>query len=156
MTIESFVLLLAVTTVLRGFAAGFISGLALMDLPVRKRIGLVPHADFVRAQYKGHGVKVYAGATVLGALLTLVITFQAFFQVELTPARWSIVVSLIATALGFVGTSGAFPTMLKLWQASDKNEAQLSKLLDRFAGWHIFGAFWHVIAFIALVVALAN
>jgi hypothetical protein len=34
------------------------------------------------------------------------------------------------------------------------NEILLARLLDRFARWGLFSATWHVVAFVALVVAL--
>ena len=152
---DIFLLTLATTTALRGLGAGIIAGVGLMNLPARRRLGVVPYAQFARAHYKGTGVRVYAGITVFGALLTLVLSIAAFGLGKSPEVTWWIVMSLAATILGFVGTGGAFPIMRRLWQASNDDEALLARLLDRFARWHVFSAFWHVVAFVALVCALA-
>jgi hypothetical protein len=153
MTLDWFLIILAITTLLRGLGAGIISGIILITLPVRKRIGLVPYAGFTRALYKESGVKVYAGITMLGALLTIVLAIWTFSWKESAAVSWLIGISLVATSLGFVGTGRAFPTMRKLWQSSD-DEALVSKLLDHFARWGTFSAAWHIVAFASLVVAL--
>jgi hypothetical protein len=43
--------------------------------------------------------------------------------------------------------------VLSLREATD-DEAEISKIFDRFACWHTFSTVWQVVAFIALVVAL--
>lgn len=151
---DLFLLTLATTTVLRGLGAGIITGVGMMTLPARRRIGLVQYTRFARAHYKGGGVRAYAGITVLGALLTIALSIAAFLLGKPPAVTWCIVVSLLATILGFVGTGGAFPAMRRLWRASDDDEALLASLLDRFARWHVFSAIWHVVAFVALVCAL--
>lgn len=154
MTIDWFLLLLATITVLRGLGAGIIFGVLLITLPVRKRVGVIPYAQFIRALYKESGVKVYAVLTGLGALLTLALAIWTFAQGKPAIVSWSIGASLTATILGFVGTGGAFPTMRTLWEASYNDEALVGNLLDRFARWGTFSAVWHIAAFFALVVAL--
>jgi len=151
---DVFLLTLVTTTVLRGLGAGIITGVELITLPARRRIGLVRYAQFARAHYKGGGVKVYAGITVLGALLTILLSIAAFLLGKPAAQTRCIMVSLMATILGFVGTGGAFPAMQRLWQASDGDEALLADLLDRFARWGVFSAIWHVVAFVMLVAAL--
>jgi hypothetical protein len=80
MTIDWFLILLAAATALRGLGAGIICGVELMTLPVRKRLGLIPYVQFVRALYREPGVKVYAGVTILGALLTSGATVWTFMR----------------------------------------------------------------------------
>lgn len=65
-----FDLLLTTTTFLRGMGAGVIFGMAVITLPVRKRLGTKIYATFIKAHYKENGVKIYAGITVLGLLFT--------------------------------------------------------------------------------------
>lgn len=150
---DAFLVTLAATVVVRGLGAGIITGVGLMTLPTRHRIGLVPYAQFARAHYKGSGVRVYAGITVVGALLTLSLAIAAFALGKPTVVTWCLGTSLAATILGFAGTAGALPAMRKLWQTTDDDEALLARLLDRFARWHVFSAFSHIVAFIALVCA---
>ena len=149
-----FLTLLAITTAIRGLGAGIIYDVALVSLPLRKQIGVIPYTQYARANYSS-GVKTYLPVSVLGALLTIVVTI-GLFTGEFSPiVFWSIIISLIATVIAFVGTSRALPAMLRLRKTTD-DENVLSKILDRFAFWHTFSTVWQVIAFIALVVALAN
>jgi len=149
-----FLVLLAVTTAVRGMGAGIIYDVAMVSLPVRRRIGAVAYASFARANYVD-GVKMYGPVSILGALLTIAVTVAAFVRGEAAIVSWSIAISLIATVIAFMGTSRALPAMLSLRQAPD-DEALLSETLDCFARWHRFSAIWQVVAFLALVVALAR
>ena len=53
-----FLILLAVTTAVRGFGAGLIYDVALISLPVRKQIGAIPYTKFALANFNV-GVKTY-------------------------------------------------------------------------------------------------
>jgi hypothetical protein len=88
------------------------------------------------------------------ALLTAAVTAAAFVRGEPAPVRWSLAASLLATLIAFLGTARALPALLGL-QRVPEDEAALSKILDRFAGWHAFSAVWQLIAFAALLVVLA-
>ncbi len=127
-----FLILLAVTTAVRGLGAGIIYDVALVSLPVRRQIGAIPYARYARANYRGNGVKTYATVSILGALLTIAVTAGAFGGRASAIVSWSIGISLIATVIAFVGTSQALPAMLSLREAPD-DEALLSKILDRIA-----------------------
>ena len=148
-----FLILLAVTTAVRGFGAGLIYDVALISLPVRKQIGAIPYTKFALANFNV-GVKTYLPISILGALLTLVVTADAFMSGEPAIVSWSIATALAATVLAFIGTSRALPSLLSLRQAPD-DEVVLSKILNNFARWHTFSAIWQLISFLALVVALA-
>lgn len=151
---NEFLFLIIVITVLRGLGAGIILGVSLMTLPVRKRLGVIPYSKFIQAHYKEKGVKVYAAITITGLLVTvwaLIVAYQSNRSFEIKSA---IAVSLIATIVGFVGTAGAFPAMIKLWESSnDLTEAQLTLLLNKFGGWSIFSAVFHIVSFISIVFA---
>ena len=149
-----FVALLTTTVVLRGFGAGIICGLALIVFPLRHQIDLTRYADYTRLQYKGNGVKVYVGTTLLGALLTLILSFEAFLLYQSVPVSWWIVVSLAATMLGFVGVGRAFPAMVRLRKTAHEDEVEVVKNLNSFHHWGMFSGAWHLVAFIALTVAL--
>src|SRR5262245_12584290 len=88
MNADRFLLLLATATALRGLGAGTLAGLLLM-LPLRGRIGLVPYAQANRALYKGRGVRAYAAVTILGALLTVVVSQPPRFSTPRVSARLS-------------------------------------------------------------------
>jgi hypothetical protein len=57
--------------------------------------------------------------------------------------------SLCLTGLGFVGTFFSLRAMCGLRSANDKNEPP-GPSINRFAGWHVYGAVGHSAAFIAL------
>jgi hypothetical protein len=149
-----FLILLSVTVAVRGLGAGIIYDVALVSLPVRRQIGVIPYAQYVQATYQGNGVKTYATVSILGALLTITVTISAFIRGDSAIVSWSIIISLIATVIAFIGTSKALPAMLSLREAPN-DEASISKILNRFARWHTFSTMWQVVAFIALVIALA-
>ncbi|HWR47418.1 MAG TPA: hypothetical protein VN327_07380, partial [Pseudonocardiaceae bacterium] len=131
-----------------------ITGL-LMMIPVRRRIGLLPYAQATRALYKGQGVRVYAAVTILGVLLTVVVTVIAFMQGKPVALTSTATISCVASSMGLVGTARNFPIMQKLWVTTDDDETRVASLLAIWERWHIVGAGSHVAAFIALVVALA-
>lgn len=139
---------------LRGLGAGAILGILLTTLPNRGRLGTVPYARLTRELYRGPGVRVYAGLTILGTALTLVALLVALASQAPTMLTWSIGASLAASLLGFVGTARAFPTMIGLWDAPDGDESHLGTLLDRFARWASVSATGHILAFATALVAL--
>ncbi|MEW5940823.1 MAG: hypothetical protein AB1750_14230 [Chloroflexota bacterium] len=145
---------LALTVIVRGMGAGLIYDVALISLPVRRQIGVIPYRKFAVANF-GIGVKTYAPVSILGALLTIVVTIGAFVRGEPALVNWFTTIALGATVLAFLGTSRALPALLSLRQAPDE-ETFLTGTLNRFARWHTFSAAWQVVSFIALVVALAN
>jgi hypothetical protein len=150
-----FSILLAVTTLVRGFGAGLIYDVALVSLPVRRKIGAIPYAEYAVALFHGPGIRTYLPVSILGALLTLAVMIGAFVRREPAIVVWSTTTALITTVLAFVGTSQALPAVLSLRQAPP-DEALLSKTLDRFARWHSFSTVWQLGSFIALVVAMAG
>lgn len=149
-----FLVLLAFTVAVRGMGAGIIYDVALVSLPVRRRIGAIRYAEYARANFEGRGVRTYATVSILGAMLTIVVTPGAFVWASSSAVTWSVAASFAATVLAFVGTSRALPALLSMRRTPD-DEAALSKALGRFAYWHTFSTAWQVAAFVALVVALA-
>lgn len=143
----------AATVVFRGLGAGAIFGVVLNTLPTRRRLGVVTFAQFTRAQYP-RGGREGVGLAVLGALLTATALALAIWWRASAFVIWTILSSLVATGLAFVGTARAFPAMTTLWQASDDDSSLLALLLDRIARWATFSASWNVIAFILMVTAL--
>ena len=149
-----FLILLIITTILRGIGAGIITGVGLITFPVRKRLGILPFTNFMRTHYKEKGVKVYAGITILGLILTIILCIYTFKRNDSATVSNAIVYSLIATILGLVGTGGAFPAMIKLWKSNNEDVLKITTYLNRFAWWHVFSAIFHAISFIALILTL--
>lgn len=148
----NFELLLVATTFLRGIGAGVIFGVAIVTLPVRKRLGTSAYATFIKAHYKESGVKMYAGITVLGLLLTTCLAVIIYYGHYSNAIKYCTMASLLATVFGFVGTAGAFPAMSKLWKSADYPITDITNLLDKFAFWHVISALAHIVAFILLLV----
>jgi hypothetical protein len=150
---EWFALLLAATVVLRGLGAGAILGVLVITLPTRRRIGVVAYSQFTRAHYDGAGVRGYGALTVLGAVMTAVVFALAIAWGASSFVTWSLIVSLVATMLGFVGTARALPAMRDLKALADDEPAKLATHLDRFAKWGSMSAGSHIVAFVAIVTA---
>lgn len=149
-----FDLLLTTTTFLRGMGAGVIFGMAVITLPVRKRLGTKIYATFIKAHYQESGVKIYAGITVLGLLFTGWLAIITYTDNYPDYTRYCIIGSLLATLLGFAGTAGAFPTMRKLWKLSGQDASETERLLDKFVLWHVISTIAHITAFIFLLLVM--
>lgn len=150
-----FATLLAITVVLRGLGAGAILGVLVITLPTRRRIGVVAYGQFTRAHYDGVGVRGYGALTVLGALMSTVVVSFAIAWGASAFMTWALIVSLIATLLGFVGTARALPAMRDVRTVGDDETALLATHLDRFARWGALSGCCHIVAFIAIATASA-
>lgn len=145
---------LIITVALRGMGAGIITGVTIITLPARKRLGIVPFANFMRTHYKEKGVKVYAITTILGFILTMVLCIYAFKRQEHPFVCNATAFSFFFTVLGLVGTGGAFPAMINLWKLKDNDIPKLTSYLNRFARWSIFSAVFHALSYISLIITL--
>lgn len=151
---DGFDTVMAMTVVLRGLGAGFILGAELMTLPLRGRIDFALFATFMRESYGPSGVRIYAGLTIAGSLLTLALAIWTMYRGAVTTATWLIWLSLAATLLGFAGTAGAFPAMRELQRTTNDDFRDAKSQLDRFTLWGIISATGHGMAFALLVAAL--
>ncbi len=147
-------ILLAITVAVRGLGAGIIYDVALVSLPLRHKIGVIPYVNYAQALFKD-GFKTFFTISIIGAILTVVVTVDAFIQGASPIVSWSIALALIATIIAFIGTSRALPVISSLQKAPD-DEVLLSKKLDKFARWHTFSTIWQVVAFITLIIAMVN
>lgn len=148
-------LLLFATVFLRGLGAGMIAGILSLTMPSRSRLGLVPYARSLRVMYQAWGVKVYAAATGLGLLLTIVALTLSLARGEDAWTSALLAASLVATVAGFAGTAGAYPAMKRLWATPDDDQEQVAALLTRFGRWGIFSAACHLAAFTLALGALS-
>jgi hypothetical protein len=149
-----FVILLVVTAVVRGMGAGIIYDSALVSPPLRRRIGVVAYAQYLRANLAGFGGKSYVTVAWAGLLLTIGATVAAFLTGQPGAVTWWTVASLAATMPAFLGTGLALPALFRVTRTPDEQD-QLRPLLDQYARWYAFSAVWQVVAFLAAVVALA-
>ena len=148
-----FVVLLGVTAFVRGMGAGIIYDAALVSPSVRKSIGAVPYAQYVRANFKGLGAKSYVVVAWSGLLLTLGATIASFLRAGSAAVSWWTTASLAATAVAFLGTGVALPMLFRLTRTPDDPQ-QLTPLLERYARWYGMSAWWQMLAFATAVGAL--
>lgn len=146
--------LIAGATVVNGLIAGISVDTALVKLPARRCIGTPAYAAFARANDLGRGLVVYPVIAIAAALTALVAAVSAFFGPQPAELRAPLVAAVIATIIHFFGTSRAAPVMLGLKDAA-LDEAALAERLQRFARWHALRTIFQLLAFIALVWALA-
>lgn len=151
---DGFTLTLLTAVLLRGLGAGMITGILLLTMPARSRLGLAVYAHAIRTMYEGWGVKVYAVITFLGLILTIIALPWALAQGERGWVIGLLIASLAATLVGFIGTGGAFPAMRKLWSAPQDDQQLVASLLDRFGRWGIMSAGSHLVAFVLIAPSL--
>jgi len=150
---DIFVVLLAITTAIRGLGAGLIYDVAWISLPLRKKIGVVPYAKFARANFD-RGFKTYGPVSIIGLLLTIILTVFVFVRDFQPIIFWTIIITMVATILAFIGTTRALPAVMNIRKSSD-DETTLIKTFDHFAFWHSFSTFWQLISFLSLIVTLS-
>jgi len=146
-------ILIVLATVVNGLLAGGSLDKALVQLPARKRMGIVGFAAFSRANDLGNGLVVYPVAGILAALLSLAAAISAYFQGSTPAQAWPLYVAALLALLHSFTTARAAPNMLSLRKPGD-DEALLTQTLDRFAAWHNLRAVLQVLNFVMLVWAL--
>lgn len=142
------------TAIARGLGAGIIFGVGILANPLKSKIAFPEYLQTIKLYYQGFGVKIYAGLTILGLLLTVLLLFIGREQNISSEALNCLRLSFIATIGGFVGTAGAFPTMKKIRQADNDDQILNEKLLSRFEFWQWVSTICHIIAFCTLVISL--
>jgi hypothetical protein len=145
---------LLLMTFVQGLAAGICFDVATVKLPTRQRIGAMAYANFARGNDLGNGLKVYPALVVGGGILVIVLTVAAYARGDT-----AILYPLYAAALSSVGylaaTAKAAPIMWSLRAAQDREQVVTQKL-DRFAYWHSWRAAFQLLAFGALLWAVAS
>jgi hypothetical protein len=138
-------------------ADGILAGLSLdkviVQLPARRRMGVVGYAAYARSADLGNGVAFYATAGVSAAILTL-----AAFGVAAARAAPPAVAGLLAaaaalTVLHSAATARAAPTMFRIGRA-ENTEAALAPLLTRFARWSTIRAILQTATLIVVAIAV--
>jgi hypothetical protein len=145
---------LLLMTFVQGLAAGICFDVATVKLPTRHRIGAMAYANFARGNDLGNGLKVYPALVVGGGILVIVLTVAAYAMGDT-----AILYPLSAAGLSSVGylaaTAKAAPIMWSLRTAQD-GEQVVTQKLDRFAYWHSWRAVFQLLAFGALLWAVAS
>jgi hypothetical protein len=141
--------LLLFTTFIHGLMAGMCLDVALVKLPTRHRIGVIPYANFARGNDLGNGIVVYPIVAISGALLLFATTIIGYFQEQPTDILYPLYISTFSTILAFAGTAKAAPVMLSLKNAPN-DEGLLKQKLNTFERWNTFRSIFQIISFIAL------
>jgi hypothetical protein len=147
--------LLLLTTFIHGLQAGLSFDVALVKLPTRHRIGIIPYANFARGNDLGNGIIIYPIVAISGALLVFVITIISFIAKQPPVALYPLYVASFSTILAFITTAKAAPIMLSL-KNTPSEEKILEHKLKLFERWHALRTIFQIIAFLTLLLALAN
>jgi len=148
-------ILLVLTTFMHGLLAGMCLDVALVKLPTRHRIGVIPYANFARGNDLGNGIIVYPVSAISGALLLVATTIIAYVQGQPTGVSYSLYLSVFSTILSFVCTTKAAPVMLSLKNAPN-DELLVKQKLDLFERWNAFRTAFQIISFLALAWSLTK
>ena len=149
---------LILMTFVQGLGAGICFDTATVKLPTRHRIGSIAYAQFARGNDLGNdlgnGLKVYPILVVGGGLVLIAVMIAAY--IDRQPS--AILHPLYAASLSAVGylaaTAKAAPIMWSLKSTPDEKQI-LEQKLDRFAYWHAWRTGFQIVAFFALLWALA-
>lgn len=148
------VFLIAIATAVNGLLSGLSVDTAFVKLPARRRIGAVAYATFARGNDLGNGLYVYPFLGVGAALLTVLATALAYAEHSRVEVLLLLSLTSALSLLHTFATTRAAPVMLSLKDTQD-DEMLLAAKLDRFARWHTVRAMFQVLAFFALLWALA-
>lgn len=125
-------LLLIITVLLNGVLSGLSLDKVIVQLPARKRIGVISYAGYARAADLGNGVVFYAVTGVGAAILTIAAAIVALAGDASTATQAMLGVAAGLSVLHSATTAVAAPTMFRVGRSPD-TEAALTPLLSRFA-----------------------
>src|SRR4030095_751949 len=151
---STFTVILMILTLIQGFAAGICLDKALVNLPTRHRIGIIPYANFARGNDLGNGLKLYPYLVVGGGFFILVFTAIAYFKDQPTETLYPLYITSLSVIGYLFSTAKAAPIMWSL-KKTPNEEAVLKPKLDKFAYWHSWRTLFQIIAFIALLWTVA-
>jgi hypothetical protein len=155
MTIDITLILILAATVVTGLLAGASLDKSIVQLPARRRMGIVEFAAFSRAADLGNGLIVYPILGLGAAVFTISAALAAFLQKTPLAHSWPLYISALLAVFHSVTTSRAAPNMLSLRQPIN-DEATLTEMLNRFAKWHNLRAALQLLNFMALVWAVVD
>jgi hypothetical protein len=151
---ETFKVSLMILTFIQGFGAGICFDKALVNLPTRHRIGVIPYANFARANDLGNGLKVYPYIVVGGGFIILLFTAIAYFNDQPAETLYPLYIASLSVIGYLFSTAKAAPIMWSL-KKTPNEEVVLKSKLDKFAYWHSWRTWFQIIAFIALIWTVA-
>jgi hypothetical protein len=147
---DTITIILLLTTFIHGLQAGLSFDVALVKLPTRHRIGIIPYANFARGNDLGNGIIIYPIVAISGALLIFAVTIISFIAKQPPSILCSLYVASFSTILAFITTAKAAPIMLSI-KNTPNEEKILEHKLKLFERWHALRAIFQIIAFLALL-----
>jgi hypothetical protein len=145
--------LLIGATVLGGLLAGSNFDRALLAMPAWRRLGPTAWTDFSRHADLGNGLILYPVEAIGAALLTIAAAISIHFDDAPALATWILNVAVVLAIGGLLLTVKAAPIMLGIRETTDPDK--LRRAFDGFHYWGNLRAICQVLAFPALVLALA-
>lgn len=152
---DTFTITLIILTFIQGLGAGICFDIALVKLPTRHRIGVIPYANFARGNDLGNGLKVYPFVVVGGGFIIIVFTIISYFNQQSTVILYPLYIASLSVLGCFFSTYKAAPIMWSLKKTPNEEEI-LKQKLNRFAYWHAWRTIFQIIAFMALIWTLTN
>jgi len=140
------------------FADGILAGLSvdkvIVQLPARRRLGVVVYAAYARAADLGGGLVLYPVVGIGAALLTITAFPVALFSEAPGATVLLLGIAALRSVLHSVATGIAAPTMMRIGRSPD-DEAALTPLLSRFALASGIRAILQVATFVIVLIAVA-
>ena len=140
------------------FADGLLAGLSvdkvIVQLPARRRLGVVAYADYARAADLGGGLALYPIVGIGAAVLTIIAFPVALFSGATGATVVLLGIAGLLSLLHSVATGFAVPTMMRIGR-SPNDEAVLTPLLSRFALASGIRAILQVTTFVIVLIAVA-
>ncbi len=151
----TFAIILTILTFIQGIGAGICFDTALVKLPTRQRIGVIPYANFARGNDLGNGLKVYPYIVVGGGFLILVFTSISYFNNQSTATLSPLYITSLSV-IGYLFSTAKAARIMWSLKKTPNEEAVLKQKLDRFAYWHSWRTLFQIIVLIALHFTLAT
>ncbi len=153
-------LMLAIaTTALIGPGAGMSLDQSIKQLPARRRIGIVAYSAYSRAGDQGNGLFLYPPIGIGSFLLAVAAAVSGHLCNLPGTLQVPLVISGVLAILHSLATVRAAPINFSQRKYDSADEANLARVLDRFAFWHNLRAALQVLNFGAALwatVALAG
>jgi hypothetical protein len=124
--------LLLTVVLFNGVLAGLSVDKVVVQLPARRRMGVVAYAHYARAADLGNGAVLYPITGIGAALLTMAAAVAALASDASTTVRVLLAGAAGLSVLHSAATAVAAPTMFRVGKSPD-TEADLAPLLSRFA-----------------------
>jgi hypothetical protein len=144
-------------TLFGGLLAGVTANRALVQMPAWERVGVIPWANFIRAENLGLGSLLYPVVGFMALALTIGAAIALYFD-RGGRASNRLPIYLAATAAVVWAAITRFillPAMFKLDSAGD-NAAELVNIFEVVARWSAVNDFLHVLMFVLNLWALTE